>query len=305
MSLEVAQALGGSGHRVEIVSCDSMAVYRGFEVLAAKPSPEERARVPHHLLDVADTTDDFTVVSYRELARGAIADIASRECVPMLVGGSGLYFRAVVDDLEFAPTSPEVRERLSKEDPDELYERLRAEDPAGAEQLDPRNVRRVIRAVEVLELTGRPPSELRGDWGRRESRYPLTALGLEWSREMLFTRVDERVREQVANGVVEEVRRASERGLSKTSAQALGVKEIGAYLDGSANLDDAAAALVKNTKAFIRRQVSWFKADPRIEWIDAGELGWEGAREAMVEGFAAALAGPAIEDEPLGRPSVG
>jgi tRNA dimethylallyltransferase len=284
MAVDVARALGG----VEIVSCDSMAVYRGLDVVADKPPPADRAAVPHHLLDVVGTEAEFTVVSYRERAREAIASISARGCVPMLVGGSGLYFRAVVDELSFAPTSAELRRELEQRDAAELYERLRAADPAGAASLDPRNVRRVVRAVEVLELTGRRPSELRAEWESRNSPYDLRVVGLTRDRHELFAGAAERIERMLDAGLVEEVRRARERGLSRTAGQAVGVKEVVPFLEGRATLAEVRAELLRSTKAFIRRQLSWFGADERIEWLNLSELGAERAREIVVSRFAGA-----------------
>jgi tRNA dimethylallyltransferase len=292
MAVEVAEALDERGRAVEIVSCDSMAVYRGFDVVAAKPSADERSRVPHHLLDVVDVHEDFTVVEYRDLARAAIDDITRRGAVPALVGGSGLYFRGVVDDLEYAPTSADVRARLERQDPEDLLGRLRDEDPATAERLDPRNVRRVVRAVEVLELTGRRPSELREAWDRAGRRYSLTAVGLAWDRDELLARAEQRIRRQLELGFVEEVRAAGR--MSRTAGQALGVKEALAYLEGKSSIEEATTEMVRATKGLIRRQISWFKADARVEWIDVSEAGWDDARTAIVERFVGALAGPAV-----------
>ncbi len=288
MSIEVARALGRA---VEIVSCDSMAVYRGLDVVADKPSEEERAAVTHHLIDVVDANEEFTVVEYRERARAAIDAIAARGAVPMLVGGSGLYFRGVVDELGFAPTSPDVRARLEREDPDQLFARLAEADPLSAERLDPRNVRRVVRAVEVLELTGRRPSELRGDWGRPDERYDLTAVGLTREREELFGRVAERVSRQLESGLVDEVARALRAGLSRTSEQAVGVKEMVPVVRGEASVEEAVTELVRNAKAFVRRQLSWFGADERVLWVDVSAKGWGEAREEIVSRFGAALEG--------------
>ena len=182
MGVEVALALRDRGFDAEIVSCDSMGVYRGLETVADTPSIEERRGVVHHLFGIVDPDEEFNAIRYRELARATIDDIASRGAIPILVGGTGLYFRAVVDELEFAPTSADLRARLEAEDPDELFARLRERDPASAERLDPRNVRRVVRAVEVMELTGRPPSELRTSWTRGGGPYDLVVAALTWER---------------------------------------------------------------------------------------------------------------------------
>lgn len=290
MALEVAAALAGRGTRVEIVSCDSMAVYRGLDVAADKPSAEARAAVPHHVIDIVDPAEPFTAVRYRALARAAVDDIHRRGAVPLVVGGSGLYFRALVDDLEFAPSDPAVRERLEREDPASLRDRLESADPASAARIDPRNTRRLVRTVEILELTGRPPSELRVSWERRAGPYDLCAAGLRWSRDELYRRAVERIRREIDAGLVEEVEAARRAGgISRTAWQALGVKEILEHLEGRATLPEAVERNVRNTKAFIRRQMSWFGADDRIVWVDASELGWDAARDAITVRFEAAL----------------
>lgn len=285
MSVEVAQRLREHGHAPEIVSCDSMAVYRGLDITADKPKPSERGGIPHHLFDVADANEDFTAVRYRELARAAIDDVIGRGGRPMLVGGSGLYFRAVVDELGFAPTSPEVRAKLEREDPAELFAKLREADPITAERLDPRNVRRVIRAVEVLELTGRRPSELRTSWERGSGPYETSVAGLTWDRDELDRRAIERVRYQLEAGLVDEVRRLGPSNLSRTALQALGVKEMIPVIEGGAEIESAKARLVRNTKSFIRRQLSWFNADPRVEWVNASAIGWDAARRTIFKRF--------------------
>ena len=289
MGAEVAVALRESGHAPEIVSCDSMGVYRELDIVADKPSPDEQRGIPHHLFDIVDPPHAFTAVQYRDRARAAIDDITSRGGVPILVGGSGLYFRAVVDELSFAPTNVALRERLEKEDPEALYNRLRDADPAMADMLDPRNTRRLVRAVEILELTGRPPSEQRNTWERGGGPYAEVVIGLTWSRNVLLKRAEERVQRELDAGLVDEVRRVMPQGLSKTAYQALGVKEIVPFIEGASTLEAAQALLVKNTKAFVRRQLGWFNADPRVEWINASELGWDGAREAIVTRFEAAI----------------
>ncbi len=287
MSVEVALALRASGREIEIVSCDSMAVYRSLDIVADKPNAADRSGIVHHMIDIVDPWEPFTAVMYRDKARTVIDEIGERGHLPLLVGGSGLYFRAVVDNLEFAPTSPEVRARLEKEPIEDLIERLRDADPATADRLDPRNTRRVVRAVEVLELTGRPASELRQGWDRfDESRYDLTVAGLTWARDELLKRAAERVQRELEAGLVDEVRSVGAERLSATAGQALGVKEILPVIDGSQSLEEATLVLIRNTKGFVRRQISWFGADPRVKWFDATELGWDGVRDEIVELFA-------------------
>jgi tRNA dimethylallyltransferase len=286
MAVEVALALG---EKVEIVSCDSMGVYVGLDIVADKPSADERRGVVHHLFDLVEPFETFTAVEYKQIARATIDDIDARGGVPMLVGGSGLYFRAVVDELEFAPTDAELRAELEALDAGVLFSRLEAADPERAAEIDPRNKRRVVRAVEVLELTGRPAKELRTSWERGRGPYDLVVAGLTWDRKELLRRAEERVRRELDAGLVDEVRRVVR--FSRTSEQALGVKEMLPVIAGDETLEAAQARLVKNTKNFIRRQLSWFGADERVEWFDGSELGWDGAREAIVAKFRGARSG--------------
>ena len=280
MAVEVALALD---RKVEIVSCDSMGVYRGLDVVADKPSMAERRGVPHHLFDLVDPSEVFTAVEYKQAARTVIDAIDARGGVPMLVGGSGLYFRAVVDELEFAPTDAELRAELEALDVGVLFARLESGDPERAAEIDPRNKRRVVRAVEVLELTGRPAKELRTSWERGGGPYDLAVAGLSWDRKELLRRAEERVQRELDAGLVDEVGRVVR--FSRTAEQALGVKGMLPVIAGDETLEAAQARLVKNTKNFIRRQTSWFGADDRVEWFDASVLGWEGAREGIVRKF--------------------
>jgi tRNA dimethylallyltransferase len=286
MAVDVALALRDRGTPAEIVSCDSMAVYRGLDIAADKPPVARRRGIVHHMLDIAGPDEEVTAVRYREQARRTIADIDARGAAPLLVGGSGLWFRAVVDDLEFAPTSADVRAGLERLDGGELLTALRKADPERAAALDPRNRRRLVRAVEILELTGRPPSEQRASWTRRCGPYDLVVFGIEWDRAELFARATQRVHREIDAGLVDEVRRVLAAGLSRTARQALGVKEMVEHVEGRASLDDAAAALVRNTKRFVRRQLSWFKADPRVRWVNLSASGWDAARDEIVAGFA-------------------
>lgn len=283
MAVEVAVELARKEHRPEIVSCDSMGVYRQLDIVADKPSIQERCGVPHHLFDLVDPSETFTAVEYKRVARATIDEIAARGGAPMLVGGSGLYFRAVVDELSFAPTSPELRASLEALDIEELYARLERDDPARAAELDPRNRRRIVRAVEVFELTGRPAAELRTSWERGGGPYELRVAGLTWDRDLLLRRAEERVQRELDAGMLEEVR--SVRAFSRTARQALGVKELLPVIAGEQSIEEAQRRLVRNTKNFVRHQLSWFGSDERVEWFDASELGWDGARDAIVRKF--------------------
>lgn len=264
-AIEVAERIDA-----EIVSVDSMQIYRGMDIGTDKVSPDDRGRVPHHLLDLREPTHDLTVAEFQELARHAIDDIASRGKLPLLVGGSGLYFRAVVDDLDFPPRSPEVRaaleERIDIEGPAPLHAELSERDPVAAARIEPNNARRIVRALEVIELTGRPFSE-NDAWDRYKSRFDLRVAGLERPPEQLHDRIERRVGEMLDRGLIEEVWRLQERGLGLTARQALGYRQV---LEAPATTrDDLQREISKATRRFARRQRSWFRADPRIRWFDA------------------------------------
>lgn len=270
LAVEMAELLGA-----EIVSVDSAVVYRGMDVGTDKPSAEALARVPHHLVDVVDPSHTMTVAEFQGRARAAIADILGRGRTPLLVGGSGLYFRAVVDALEFPGTAPDVRARLESEAEDVggevLFERLRSLDPAAAMRMEPANVRRTVRALEVIELTGRPFSSFRTAWDEPRSLYQLTVAGLTHPRPELGRRIDARVDAQIERGLVDEVRRLVAAGFrsSLTSVQALGYAQVLAFLDGEASLEEAVAETKRRTRRYARRQLSWFGADPRVEWFES------------------------------------
>jgi tRNA dimethylallyltransferase len=272
-SLRVAERLGA-----EIVSVDSTTVYRGMDVGTAKPSREQRARVPHHLLDVVEPSQGFTVAEYQRLAREAIGDISARGRRALLVGGSGLYFRAIVDDLVFPPTDPGVRDGLEREaaavGARTLHGRLAEIDPVAAERIEPDNVRRTVRALEVNELTGRPFSSFAEAW----ERYPperVRAAGIELPRPMLAERIERRVRRQLDDGWLKEVEDLVRRGFEGwlTASQAIGYAEFARHLDGTLSLEDAIAQTVKRTRALARRQLAWFRRDPRIRRFPADEDG--------------------------------
>ena len=265
VALEVAEGLGA-----EVVSADAMLVYRGMDIGTAKPAPEERARVPHHLVDLVDPGEEFSVARFQPLARAAIAEVLGRGRVPLLVGGSGLYFHAVVDEFVFPPTDPAVRARLEAEAAEvglaELYRRLAAADPAAAARIQPENLRRTVRAFEVMELTGRPFSSFRAAMDAQVSRYRVTVLGLDPGTELLRARVAERVAAMAEAGLVEEVRRLAERPLSRTARQALGYKELLDAMEQGTPVAEALEAVVRRTRAYARRQLAWFRRDPRVRW---------------------------------------
>ena len=264
LAIDVAARLGA-----EIVSVDSMQIYRGMNIGTATPTAEEQRGIRHHLLDLFDPSEDVSVSWFQALARAAIDDIAGRGRLPLLVGGSGLYYRAVVDDLSFPPRAPEVRARLEEEvdrlGAEELHRRLQDLDAGAAAKIEPSNARRTVRALEVIEITGRPFSS-NDSWDRYESVYDLAVAGLALPRDRLFERIGERVDDMMSRGLVEEALAAERAGMGRTARQALGYRQI---LDSKEAPETALREeIVKATKRFARRQESWFKADPRIEWVD-------------------------------------
>ena len=289
-AIEVAERLGA-----EVVSVDSTMVYRGMDIGTDKPSPADLARVPHHLVDVVEPSHTMTVAEFQQAARAAVESILRRARTPVLVGGSGLYFRAVVDPLEFPGTDPALRARLEAEGEEAgaaaLFARLRTLDPAAAARMEPANVRRTVRALEVIELTGRPFSSFRTGWDGQRSIYDLTVAGLTHPRDELDRRIDARVDAQIERGMVDEVRRLAAAGLraSLTSVQALGYAQVLAHLDGEATLEETVAAIKHRTRRYARRQLSWFRADRRVEWF-----------EADVEGLVARLAAAGAARPPPG-----
>jgi tRNA dimethylallyltransferase len=265
-ALTIAPHLGA-----EIVSVDSMLVYRGMDVGTGKPTAEQRAAVPHHLLDLAEPSERFTVARFQELARGVLRSITR----PLLVGGSGLYLRAVVDDLAFPPEDPVVRASLEAEADDlgaeALYRRLAEMDPVAAARIEPRNVRRIIRALEVTAISGAPFSSFAASWDRYDVDRVRPA-GIRLDRGAQRERIAERMLAMLENGWLDEVQALMDRGFGAwlTASQAIGYAELAEHLDGRLSLDEAAERTVKRTRELARRQMAWFRRDPRIRWFDAG-----------------------------------
>jgi tRNA dimethylallyltransferase len=254
----------------EIVAVDAFTIYRGMDVATATPTSCERRAVPHHLVDELDPSQECTAQWFQTRARAAIADVLARDRRALLVGGSGLYFRAVVDPLEFPPTDPQVRAQLERRHPDAERARtaLLAVDPAAAQRMDPANHRRAIRALEVYELTGRPFSEWQRWWDHYESIYPdLVVLGLDVPRPELRRRIGDRVDAMLSAGLLEEARRLRRRPLSATAAQAIGYAEAWAHLDGWLALADARERIIVRTRRYAVRQLRWFARDPRVGWL--------------------------------------
>ena len=256
---------------IELVSVDSMQVYRGMDIGTAKPTPAERQAVPHHLLDVVDPGQEFSVARFQAEVARVVAEIEGRGRRAVLVGGTGLYLRAVVDDLDVPGQWPDVRAALdADEDTVALHSRLAALDPVAAARMEPTNRRRVVRALEVTVGSGRPFSS----FGPGLDAYPPATTfqaGLAVPREVLSTRIEQRFRAMVDAGLADEVARLQRdhpEGFSRTAAQALGYAEMAAHLDGSLTLEDAVTAAVRRTRALAVRQERWFRRDPRIRWYD-------------------------------------
>ena len=262
---------------VEIVSVDSMCVYRELDLATAKPSAAERREVPHHLIDLVDPSEEFTVSEFQGAARAALAGIEARRHHALLVGGTGLYLRSVVDDLTLPGRFPEVAAELEQvaEEPggiERLYERLRSLDPIGASRTTPTNRRRIVRALEVTLGAGRPFSS----FGPGLESYPPTRfvlLGLPFHPEEVDRRIDERFSAWLEDGLLEEVRALATRpgGLSRTARQALGYRELLAHVEDGESLESCVQEAVRRTRAFARRQWQWFRRDPRIRWVTEGE----------------------------------
>ena len=268
LAMELARRRPG----VELVSMDSMALYRGMDVGTTAPTAAERAEVPHHLVDLVDPTEDFTVSEFQVAARRALDDMEGRGARAVLVGGTGLHVRAVVDDLEIPGRYDEVREALDADDDTPgLHTRLAGLDPVAAGRMEPTNRRRVVRALEVTLGSGRPFSSF-GPGLEAYPATPFTQVGLRVDREVLDRRIADRYRHQLEDGFLDEVRwlAALDGGPSRSAAQALGYSELLAHLRGECTLADAIADAVAATRRFARRQERWFRRDPRIEWFDVG-----------------------------------
>jgi tRNA dimethylallyltransferase len=280
LGIELAKRLGG-----EILNADSMQLYRGMDVGTAKLRGSRQRGVPHHLLDIWEITETASVAVYQQAAREVMEGLLALGRTPVLVGGSGLYVRAVLDDLDFPGTDPQVRERLEAEltalGPQPLYERLRAADPAAAAGILPSNGRRIIRALEVMEITGRPFAAALPE---HRSIYPATQIGLDVPRPELDQRIAVRVEQMWARGLVQEVRDLESAGLRKgrTASHALGYAQVLRHLAGEWTAEEAKAETVRATRRFARRQDSWFRRDPRIRWLAYGRPDLVDAAMAIV-----------------------
>jgi len=281
LAVALAEELGG-----EVVNADAMQLYRGMDIGTAKVTPAERRGVPHHLLDVLDVTETASVAAYQRDARATVEGLLAEGRVPILAGGSGLYVRAVLDELDFPGTDPDIRARLEQElatsSAERLHARLVGLDPTAAAAILPSNGRRIVRALEVIELTGRPFSATMPRPG--PARYDTLQIGLDLDTEELDRRVDLRVTRMFEEGLVDEVRRLEKEGLrvGRTASRALGYQQVLEQLDVDEDMDVAAAATAQATRRFVRRQRSWFRRDQRIHWLDASREDLVGAAIARL-----------------------
>ncbi len=298
LALTLAERLRMGGRPAEIVNADSMLVYRGMDIGTAKPTVAERARVRHHLIDIMDVTETATVADFQILAREAIADCLDRGVIPIVVGGSALYVRAVVDEFDFPGTDPALRASLEAElnvvGAPALHARLTALDPPAAQQIEPANGRRIVRALEVITMTGEPyPATLPA---HHYALADVRQLGLDAPREVLDERIAERVAAMWAAGFVAEVEELAAHGLRDgvTASRALGYRQVLAQLDGKIDPTEARTQTALGTRKFARRQGGWFRRDPRIHWLGGPPRETGGAPEALVARALARL-GPTPE----------
>ena len=278
-ALLLAEQLSG-----EIVSVDSMQVYRGMDIGTAKPSAADRARIPHHLIDIVDVTESFDAAQFARAAHAAVADIEARGKRAILCGGTGLYFNAFFGGVGAAPAADtELRCALERTPLEELLRELAERDPVTHAKIDRKNPRRVIRAVEVIRQTGRPFSEQKSNWTSRSPRPQVFAL--RRAAEDLHHRINERVDAMLAKGLVEETRRLLEQGLAdnRTAMQALGYRQVAAHLRGECSLNETIELIKLRTRQFAKRQMTWFRGQLKPEWIDvtASETAAEVARRVL------------------------
>ena len=261
----------------EIISCDSMQVYKGMAVLSQAPAASEMKKVRHHLVGVLDPREEYNVASFRKRATKLIADILKRKKIPIIAGGSGLYVKALIDglfpspeaDIKFRKKMAGFADRYGNK---RLYAKLAKIDPKAAANIHPNDRRRIIRALEIFHATCKTMTELKGETKGLKDIYDVRLLGLTMPREQLYERINERINRMLSEGAIAEIRRLKRKKLSKTAAMALGLREIGAYLDGACSLEAAKELLKRNTRRFAKRQWTWFRADRRIKWFDVSRM---------------------------------
>ena len=274
LGVEIAKAYNG-----EVVSADSMQIYKGMDIATAKPTKEEMQGIPHHLIDFLERDRAFSVADYVELAGEKIRDIHSRGKLPVIVGGTGLYISSLIDNIQFPDikSDPQVRKRIEEEINEKgceaVFERLKECDPETASELHPNNTVRVIRALEVFEITGRKLSEFKEESRLVPSPYDAVIFGLNYNdRQKLYDRINLRVDIMVENGLVEEAREVYEVGEMKTAANAIGFKELIPYFENKAELQECIDKIKQETRRYAKRQLTWFRKNTKIHWIMLDEF---------------------------------
>ena len=271
LSIALAKAIGG-----EIISADSMQVYRHMDIGSAKITPEEMEGIPHYLIDVLEPDQEFNVVVFQELAKQAAAEIYSRGHIPIVAGGTGFYIQALVYDIDFTENDEDtafrrtLEEQAKREGTEALYERLRAVDPESCESIHAHNIKRVIRAIEFYEKTGKKISEHNREQRQNDSPYNFAYFVLHDDRERIYERINVRVDLMMAQGLVEEVRALRESGCRKemVSMQGLGYKELLSYLEGETSMEEAVYLIKRDTRHFAKRQLTWFRREKEVIWVD-------------------------------------
>lgn len=274
LAIDIAKSVNG-----EIVNADSMQIYKYMNIGSAKPTLEEQSEAKHHLIDFLDPDEEFSVADYTDLAHKVIAEIASRGKVPIMCGGTGLYINSVVNDITFGEieTDYKLREELNElakqHSSQYLLDILKEFDPVSAQRLHPGNLRRIVRAIEFYRTTGIPISEHQEMTKQKESRYEPLMLCVKWDREVLYDRINKRVDIMLNDGLLDEVKRLMEMGYTKelNSMKGIGYKEIIDYFEGNMSLEDTVNLIKQSSRRYAKRQLTWFRRDKRIHWLDANE----------------------------------
>ena len=274
LAIDIAKSVNG-----EIVNADSMQIYKYMNIGSAKPTLEEQSEAKHHLIDFLDPDEEFSVADYTDLAHKVIAEIASRGKVPIMCGGTGLYINSVVNDITFGEieTDYKLREELNElakqHGSQYLLDILKEFDPVSAQRLHPGNLRRIVRAIEFYRTTGIPISEHQEMTKQKESRYEPLMLCVKWDREVLYDRINKRVDIMMNDGLLDEVKQLMEMGYTKelNSMKGIGYKEIIDYFEGNMSLEDTVNLIKQSSRRYAKRQLTWFRRDKRIHWLDANE----------------------------------
>ncbi len=270
VSIELAKKING-----EIISADSMQIYKDMDIGSAKPTKEEMQGIPHHMLDVVEPYEVFNVAKYKEMAEECIEKILAKNKVPIIVGGTGLYVSTLTKGVEFSDIENDLEYRdeltkisLEENGVDRLFEMLKEVDPEAAKVIEKNNVRRVIRALEIYKVTGKTKTQVDRE-SIKEVKYDYKVFGLNWDRQELYERIDKRVDIMLDMGLLDEVKHVKEKGISSTALQGLGYKEIIEYFNGECTLEEAIEKIKQETRRYAKRQMTWFKKDKNIIWLDA------------------------------------